>query len=269
MYDTAIEMAKRLLVDSIWKSANLEGLGTTFPKTAAILENAEVNTTRDEVFFIVNMKRAWNFLLSTLDYETDLMILREFNKIAGEGLFFGNGVVRNSVVTVTGTTWVPEIPDSSTIVETLRNLNTIEDPIEKALQYFCYIARTQIFNDGNKRVAQLVANKILIERDVGIFQVPPSMLHDFRVLLVDFYETNESTKLIAFMREHCIFLVSRDIVIDDSLERALRIEAEKRGFLSKDAQDYFIQELADTYDELAPIKLQGTIYEKAYTMLNK
>ena len=29
MHDTAIEMAKRMLVDSIWKSANLEGLGTT------------------------------------------------------------------------------------------------------------------------------------------------------------------------------------------------------------------------------------------------
>lgn len=27
MHDSAIEMAKRLLVDSIWKSANLEGLG--------------------------------------------------------------------------------------------------------------------------------------------------------------------------------------------------------------------------------------------------
>ncbi len=37
MRDTAIEMAKRLLVDSIWKSANLEGLGMTFPKTEAIL----------------------------------------------------------------------------------------------------------------------------------------------------------------------------------------------------------------------------------------
>ena len=32
-----IVKAKRLLVDSIWKSANLEGLGTTFPKTEAIL----------------------------------------------------------------------------------------------------------------------------------------------------------------------------------------------------------------------------------------
>lgn len=37
MKDSAVEMAKRLLVDIIWKSANLEGLGTIFPKTEAIL----------------------------------------------------------------------------------------------------------------------------------------------------------------------------------------------------------------------------------------
>lgn len=48
MQDTAIEMAKRLLIDSIWKSANLEGLGTTFPKTEAILANAPTTTKTEE-----------------------------------------------------------------------------------------------------------------------------------------------------------------------------------------------------------------------------
>ena len=40
MKDTALAMAKRLIIDSIWKSANLEGLGTTYPKTKAIIRNA-------------------------------------------------------------------------------------------------------------------------------------------------------------------------------------------------------------------------------------
>lgn len=52
MRDSAVEMAKRLLVDSIWKSANLEGLGTTFPKTEAILANAPTTTKTEEVLFI-------------------------------------------------------------------------------------------------------------------------------------------------------------------------------------------------------------------------
>ena len=48
----AAEMANRLMVDSIWKSAVLEGLGTTFPRTEMILENIPVNTSREEVLFI-------------------------------------------------------------------------------------------------------------------------------------------------------------------------------------------------------------------------
>lgn len=39
MKDTALAMAKRLIMDSIWKSANLEGLGTTYPKTEAIIKS--------------------------------------------------------------------------------------------------------------------------------------------------------------------------------------------------------------------------------------
>ena len=45
MKDTALAMAKRLLMDSIWKSANLEGLGTTYQKTEAIIRNAPTITT--------------------------------------------------------------------------------------------------------------------------------------------------------------------------------------------------------------------------------
>ena len=75
MYDTAVAMAKRLLVDSIWKSANLEGLGTTFPKTEAILANAPTNTKAEEVLFIVNMKRAWEFLLDNIDADNNIAFM--------------------------------------------------------------------------------------------------------------------------------------------------------------------------------------------------
>lgn len=56
--EMAISLGKRQLVDSIWKSAGIEGLGTTFPNTELILENLPVTTSRNEVYFICNMKRA-------------------------------------------------------------------------------------------------------------------------------------------------------------------------------------------------------------------
>lgn len=64
MRDTAIAMAKRLLVDSIWKSANLEGLGTTFPKTEAILANAPTTTKTEEVLFVINIMQKDNVYYS-------------------------------------------------------------------------------------------------------------------------------------------------------------------------------------------------------------
>ena len=196
--------AKRLIVDSIWKSANLEGLGTTFPKTDAILANAPTKTTMEEVLFIVNMKRAWQFLLDNLEYPNSLSIIRKFNRIAGNMMFYGNGEIRDLPVRIGGTKWEPEKPQEGVIIRTIDELNEIADPEMRALKYFCFIARSQIFIDGNKRVAQLIANKILIENDIGIFQIDIEDLETFNGLLIEFYESDDDTKIISFMQQHCV-----------------------------------------------------------------
>lgn len=204
MHDTAVEMAKRLLVDSIWKSANLEGLGTTFPKTEAILANAPTNTRTEEVLFVINMKRAWQFLLDNLNYDNCIALLREYDKIVGELLFHYAGEIRTIPVQIGGTSWEPEMPHTGIIMDMLDEIEQIEDVEQKALKYFCYIARTQMFIDGNKRVAQLMANKVLIENDVGIFQIPIERLEEFKGMLLEFYESGDDVKIIAFMKEYCI-----------------------------------------------------------------
>lgn len=204
MHDTAIEMAKRLLVDSIWKSANLEGLGTTFPKTEAILANAPTTTKTEEVLFIINMKRAWQFLLDHLSYGNSLMLLREYNKVVGELMFSYAGEIRTISVQIGGTSWEPEVPHTEIIIENIERIEQIEDIETRALKFFCYVARTQMFIDGNKRVAQLIANKILIQNDIGIFQIPIEKLEDFKMLLIDFYETAHDEKIIEFMKNYCI-----------------------------------------------------------------
>lgn len=204
MHDSAIEMAKRMLVDSIWKSANLEGLGTTFPKTEAILANAPTTTKTEEVLFVINMKRAWQFLLDNLEYHNCIMLLREFDKIVGELLFHYAGEIRTIPVQIGGTSWEPELPHTGIIMEAMNEIEQIEEIELRALKYFCFIARTQMFIDGNKRVAQLMANKVLIENNIGIFQIPIEKLEEFKGMLIDFYETGNDRKIIGFMKEYCI-----------------------------------------------------------------
>lgn len=204
MRDSAIEMAKRMLVDSIWKSANLEGLGTTFPKTEAILANAPLTTRTEEVLFVINMKRAWQFLLDNLEYNNCVMLLREFDKIVGELLFSYAGEIRTIPVQIGGTSWEPEMPHTGVIIDSIKEIEQIEDIELRALKYFCYIARTQMFIDGNKRVAQLMTNKVLIENNIGIFQIPIEKLEEFKEMLIKFYETGDDKEIIEFMKEHCI-----------------------------------------------------------------
>ena len=191
MKDTAKEMAKRLVIDSIWKSANLEGLGTTYPKTYAILANAPTNTRAEEVIFIINMKEAWQFLLDNLDCPNNLAILLEYNKIVGNLLFYD--------------IFLPKKPVVNNIFNDMVNkLNQIDNPEEKALQYFCFVAKSKMFITGNMRVAQLIANKILIENNIGIFQVPIDNLETFRDLLIKFYKINNNNDIISFMKKYCV-----------------------------------------------------------------
>ena len=202
MRDTAFAMAKRLIMDSIWKSANLEGLGTTYPKTEAILRNAPTITTAKEVLFVINMKCAWQFLFNNLGRSDSLFYLEEFNRIVGYMLFNKRGNIRSL--------GMPPKAQLYFILSKLYELNKIEDPELRALKYFCFITKTHLFVDGNKRVAQLMSNKILIENNIGIFQINIADLEDFKSILVQFYESGDDTEIIEFMKKKCVKHVAEE-----------------------------------------------------------
>ena len=191
-------------MDSIWKSAGIEGLGTTFPNTEKILANIPVETRRDEVLFIVNMKRAWYFLFDNIEYPNQLSFLRELNRICMDGIIYDAGAIRTSDVAIGGTSWKPEFPVANEIVSKLDEIDQMPDRLEAALEMFCYIARCQMFLDGNKRVAQLMCNKVLMENDIGVLSIPYDKIDAFKELLVAYYETNDSAELKQFFREYCL-----------------------------------------------------------------
>ena len=57
-------LAKRNLIDSIWKSAKIEGINVTFPQTYAIVEKAAVqNVSVEDILKITNLKHAWQILI--------------------------------------------------------------------------------------------------------------------------------------------------------------------------------------------------------------
>lgn len=126
-----------------------------------------------------------------------------------EELSYDAGNVRTAPVTIGGTSLVPELPQEGIIIDKLDEIAAMDDRLEAALEMFCYVARTQVFLDGNKRVAQLMCNKIMMEDDIGVFSIPYNEIDRFKELLVDFYETNSSDKIKDFFRKKMFTFKSR------------------------------------------------------------
>lgn len=68
-----IFVAKRNIVDSIWKSANLEGIAVTYPQIETIFQGLGIQNMKvKDINAIVNLKHSWEFILENIEYPVDL-----------------------------------------------------------------------------------------------------------------------------------------------------------------------------------------------------
>ena len=187
-------IAKRNIVDYIWKSANLEGIGVTYPETQAIYDGGMVNNlTVDEVLAINNLKYAWEFILENEDIDYDYKCLCELHKLVTDKLVFNSGRLRTTPVNIGGTKWIPDFPIESQIKEELESIlmQEAKSKTEIAIEVMLYIMRKQMFLDGNKRVGMLFANKLMIDNGCGIITISKENQTIFFTKLINFYETND------------------------------------------------------------------------------
>lgn len=202
-----IFLAKRNIVDSIYKSSHIEGIDITFPETQKIFDGGNVSKLRiDEIQTINNLKHAWLFVLNSINNKNDLNLLKSINSLVGSNLVDNAGNKRNYNVSIGGTDYKPEIPDEKKVEKYIND--TISDSsktiTDRAITIMCYLMRIQFFNDGNKRTSMLFANKILIENGKGIISVSVDKDVEFGNKILEFYETNDNTKLKQFIYDECL-----------------------------------------------------------------
>ena len=200
-----IFLAKRNLVDSIWKEARLEGIAVTYPQTADVLEGRVVaDLSLEQNLALNNLKQAWRYVLDE-PHDIDFEALMRLNLLIGQGgVVRYAGELREGLVRIGGTSFVPPVPDETLARDEFSQILALEDALMRALFAFAWVCRTQLFRDGNKRTAQLIANDILVHAGEGILAVPVEMQGEFFQLLVSFYESNVPDALIAFLQDHCI-----------------------------------------------------------------
>lgn len=202
-----IDFAKRHLVDTIYKQAILEGVATTFADTESIIEGGKVNNmTSEDILKIVNLKHAWEFILNknVILSDTNFALLCEINKMVEEGFYYTAGKVRNTPVTIGGTTWKPDLPIESVIKEELEEIFSKElDDIDRAIELLLYTMKKQVFIDGNKRTAVIYSNHYLISKGKGIIAIPAELTEKFKDLLIPYYEGKDENKIREFIKEKC------------------------------------------------------------------
>ena len=202
-----IDFAKRHLVDTIYKQAILEGVAITFADTESIIEGGKVNNmTSEDIIKIVNLKHAWEFILNknVILSDTNFALLCEINKMVEEGFYYTAGKVRNTPVTIGGTTWKPDLPIESIIKEELEKIFSKElDDIDRAIELLLYTMKKQIFIDGNKRTAVIYSNHYLISKGKGIIAIPAELTEEFKDLLIPYYEGKDEKQIKKFIKGKC------------------------------------------------------------------
>lgn len=202
-------VAKRNIVDYIWKSANLEGIDVTYPETQVIYDGGVVNgLTVDKIITINNLKYSWQFILENEGIEYDFKALCHLHKLTCDKLILDRnlGRLRTSPVSIGGTSWKPQFPVESQIKEELEQLlnQPEKSKTEIAIEVMLWIMRRQMFIDGNKRVGMLFANKIMIDNGCGIITIAQENQQTFFKKLINYYESGDNTDLKQWIYETSI-----------------------------------------------------------------
>lgn len=200
-----IEFAKRMIVDSIWKEANIEGISATFPQTQEIYEGRTVaGLGVEETVAINNLKHAWWKLIDEIDEPLSSEFVKSMNKEIGGGIIRNAGQLRDFSALISGCNYRPPLPSEESLTEAIEHIEKIENPEKKGLSTFCILAKQQFFPDGNKRTAQLVSNKVLIEHGAGILSVPVEKKLEFGEQLIAYYESDDMETLMKFLATNCL-----------------------------------------------------------------
>lgn len=200
-----IFLAKRNLVDNVYANARMEGLNVTFPETKTVLEGVNVpNLKIDEIQCILNLRDAWKYVINNISDKFDLNFICKVNEFVARNESLSWGVLRNGNVQITGTDYIPDVPNEENVKDKINAILQIENTTERAIEYMLYGMRSQLFWDGNKRTSTICANKIMIENGNGIIKVPDNKLQKFNSLLSEFYSSDDNSKIKQFIYDNCI-----------------------------------------------------------------
>ena len=187
---------ERLGIDLSWKSSQIEGNTYSLLETERLLKEKETaaGKTKEEAIMLLNHKDALDFIVQNPDYLEHLSVSRIEN--IHSLLIKELGVDRNirtRRVGITGTNYRPiesEFQIREALEQTCSLVNSRTNIFEKALLVLVLLSYIQAFNDGNKRVARITSNAILIANKYCPVSFRTVDSVDYKKAMLLFYEQN-------------------------------------------------------------------------------
>lgn len=200
-------LAKKGQIKNIYCGMKMENRAVTLDQTRAILNGVNVpNVQLDDIQAILNMRDAWKFLLNTVSETITFEYWCKLNEYIARNEALEWGKLRTGNVGISGTDYVPPIPEKEQVITTLEDIVSDKGmtATDKALELFTWGTRGQYFGDGNKRTSLMLANKILISAGAGIMTITDKYMEQFNVLLLEYYNTGKSSELKRFLYDNAI-----------------------------------------------------------------
>lgn len=200
-----------MLPEYVFDTSQLENNPITFPEVKTLLDGVTIGGHKvGDVQQVLNIKNAWMILLDLVKnnyFVPTKKIFHQVNEsIAKEEALYA-GAFRNGSVNIAGTKnyKAPNHEELDHIFESeIHEILSGFDTIEKALRLFLWGSLNQFFWDGNKRTARIIANGILINEGIGIFNIKTADILEFNTLMIEFYDTREANNIVKFLTEKCI-----------------------------------------------------------------
>lgn len=199
-------LAKKSWDSNVYCGMKMENRAVTFPQTKTILEGVNVPDVRlDDIQAILNMRDAWRFLLGSIDEPVTLDYLCKLNEYIARNEALEWGKLRTGRVAISGTDYVPPVPDPEAVEAKLTAILTADTTAtEKALTAFAWGARGQFFWDGNKRTSLVLANKIMLQAGAGMLTITEKHMEAFNAQLLSWYNTGDPAPLKQFLYDNAI-----------------------------------------------------------------
>ncbi|MFQ3542846.1 filamentation induced by cAMP protein fic [Halobacillus rhizosphaerae] len=206
-FNQNLSLAKAEQATFIYNLARLEQVPVTNEQVETIVAGKSVSNLRiDDLQKVLNLYYAWNYMINNIHAPFSLEFTKKINGYVAYNESVEWGVIRSGTVGITGVNYRPSVPVEQDIWSSINDVINNQNSSRSVLKFMLWTMRSQLFWDGNKRTSIISVNKLLIQHGNGLLSVPESSLTDFHLMLTNYYETADDSKLITYLYDNCIHL---------------------------------------------------------------